>query len=498
MLTPEQLKEIADTMYPLLSRLTDWITKDIIERMIACMARSEAISFGETDKWQIILYQAAAGHYEALSNEIRKWTGKSEEEVRQIFMDAGMKAWEADNAFYVSHGLESVPFLKNEHLMNILVDCYQRTNGEIKNFTRTIAGASQQRFIQLCDDAHMKVMTGAQSYTGAMIDAVNDLSEHQLKIKYPSGHVDTIETAVLRCIRTGTAQASGNMTIQAMKDNGWDLIRVSAHLGARYGDGGENPGNHAWWQGKLYSLSGTSTEYPPFIGTTGYGTGPGLSGWNCRHSFGPGDPAHNPFNTYDDDENKKAYDLSQAQRSMERGIRKTKHKMMAEKAAADACTDDDTKQKFLEEYDRANKLLQIQNKEYQKFCADNGLRVMTDRLHTAKWDREQSRNALRTEAKMDKFIDTIMQAQKTSTGIPISEVSAHVFTRANFRGIRAEDVVDALTNPLDLGSIRVDRSQQFMGRKAIVPVNIDTGKVTSVWPMKSKTLRKLLRKKGLL
>ena len=498
MLTPEQLKEIADTMYPLLSRLTDWITKDIIERMIACMDRSEAIGFGETDKWQIILYQAAVGHYESLSNEIRKWAGKSEEEVRQIFLDAGIKAWDADNAFYVSHGLDSVQLLKNEHLMNILVDCYQRTNGEIKNFTRTIAGASQQRFIQLCDDAHIKVMTGAQSYTGAMIEAVNDLSEHQLKIKYPSGHVDTIETAVLRCIRTGTAQASGNMTIQAMMDNGWDLIRVSAHLGARYGDGGENPGNHAWWQGKLYSLSGTSAEYPPFRETTGYGTGPGLSGWNCRHSFGPGDPEHNPFHSYDDDENKKAYDLSQVQRSMERGIRKTKHKMMAAKAAADASTDDETKQKFLEEYDRANKNLQSQNREYQKFCKDNGLRVMTDRLNTAKWDREQSRNALLTEAKMDKFMDTIMQAQRTSTGIPISEISTHVFTRANFRGISAEDVVDALTNPLDLGNIRADRSQQFMGRKAIVPVNVDTGMLTSVWPMKSKTLRKLLRKKGLL
>ena len=87
---------------------------------------------------------------------------------------------------------------------------------------------------------------------------------------------------------------------------------------------------------------------------------------------------------------------------------------------------------------------------------------------------------------------------QTSTGIPISEISTHVFTRANFRGVSAEDVVDALTNPLDLGNIRADRSQQFMGRKAIVLVNVDTGRLTTVWPMKSKTLRKLLRKKGLL
>ena len=237
-----------------------------------------------------------------------------------------------------------------------------------------------------------------------------EIQFHEADVPYKGtkGFGVTIETAVLRCIRTGTAQASGNMTIQAMMDNGWDLIRVSAHLGARYGDGGENPGNHAWWQGKLYSLSGTSTEYPPFRETTGYGTGPGLSGWNCRHSFGPGDPEHNPFQSYDDDENKKAYDLSQVQRSMERGIRKAKHKAMAAKAAVDAARDDAAKKVFTEEYEKSVSLLQALNKEYQKFCKDNGLRVMTDRLNTAKWNREQAKAALRTEKMMDnRNVDTV-------------------------------------------------------------------------------------------
>lgn len=395
MLTPEQLKEIADTMYPLLNNLTDWITRDIIQRMMACIERAEDVGLGETDKWQIILYKAAAGHYEALSAEIQRWTGKSEEEVRQIFMDAGIQAWDADNAFYVANGMESVSLLADAHLMDILVDSYQRTNGEIRNFTRTLAGNSEKRFVEVCDAAHLKVMTGAQSYSEAVIDAVNELSENQMLVRYPSGHTDTIETAVLRCIRTGTAQASGNMSIQAMKDNGWDLIRVSAHLGARYGDGGENPGNHAWWQGKLYSLSGTSAEYPPFRETTGYGTGQGLSGWNCRHSFGPGDPNHNPYKDFDSEENKRAYDLSQKQRRMERQIRKTKHKMIALSAAHDVCTDDEACAKLREEYDRLNNTLRIQNEAYRKFCDDNGLRMLHDRLQTAKFGREQALKSLR-------------------------------------------------------------------------------------------------------
>ncbi len=394
MLTPDELRDIADTMYPKLDILTTWIAKDVISRLLACLNRKDVLSLGATDKWQLMVYQAAAGHYDALTAEIRRWTSLADDEIRQIFEAAGIKAWESDAAFYRSHGIEPVPILKDEGLMRVLADCYQRTAGEVKNFCQTIAGASQLRFISVCDDAHLKVMSGAQSYSAAMIEAVNALSKHQLKVKYPSGHVDTIETAVLRCVRTGTAQASGNMTIQSMKDNGWDLIRVSAHIGARYGDGGENPGNHFWWQGKLYSLSGTSDKYPNFTETTGYGTGEGLSGWNCRHSFGPGDPDHNPFKDFDEEDNKKAYDLSQKQRGMERSIRKQKHYLLSLEAAVDACKDDAAKQQFQDDYDSGAAELGKMNRLYHEFCEKNNLRELQDRLHTAKWERKNARRAI--------------------------------------------------------------------------------------------------------
>lgn len=44
---------------------------------------------------------------------------------------------------------------------------------------------------------------------------------------------------------------------------GWKIVLVSAHLGARTGDGGENFTNHFWWQGKFYRLDdedGSGTE----------------------------------------------------------------------------------------------------------------------------------------------------------------------------------------------------------------------------------------------
>lgn len=492
MLTPQELLEIVDTMYPLLDELNGWITADLIRRLMARMSRGEDLTFGATDKWQLELYKAAAGHYEDLEKKIKEWTKKSDAEVRAIFEDAGIRAWSYDDAFFVAQGFESVPLLKSETLMKVLVDTYQRTNGEIHNFTRTTAKHSEQRFMNVCDKAHLKVITGAESYTQAVKEAVEELADaNQMRVQYPSGHSDTIETAVLRCVRTGTAQASGNITMRGMEERDWDVILVSAHLGARYGDGGQNPGNHFWWQGKLYSRTGRTKELPDFIKNTGYGTGEGLCGWNCRHSFGPGTIGHNPYEGFDAEENKKAYDLSQKQRGMEASIRKSKTKLLGLKTAIDSCDDEETKQSLQQAYDETSEKLTAQNKAYNEFCESNGLKRYDDRLRSAKWNRSEATKAAQTARKIADFKDKIKSAGSTSTGIAINDVATHIYTRSNFRGASTDDIIDALTNPLKLGKIRTDMSQQFIGARATVAINTETGKVVTCWPTSSKKATKL-------
>lgn len=393
MLTPQELLQIVDTMHPLLDDLNEWITADLIKRLMARLGRGEDLLLTGTDEWQLQVYQSAGGHMEALQRKIQAFTKASEAEVKAIFEDAGIRAWDADDAFYVRHGLPSVSLLRSERMVQLLADSYRRTNGEIRNFTRTTAEASQKRLINLLDTAHFRVMSGAQSYTAAVKDAVNEVANKQTQVAYPTGHTDTIETAVLRAVRTGVAQASGNMSLQGMIDRDWDLIRVSAHLGARYGDGGKNPGNHFWWQGRLYSRTGRTKEYPPFEETTGYGTGEGLCGWNCRHSFGPGDPQHNPYVHFDEEANRKAYDLSQSQRRAESRIRRAKLKVLGLQTALEACTDDGAKATLQASYDKEALKLRRYNETYDKFCESNGLKKLQDRVTIAKWSRSEAAKA---------------------------------------------------------------------------------------------------------
>ncbi len=393
MLTPQQILEIIDTLYPQIDELNTWIMADIIKRLMARLGRGN-LYMTATDDWQLQVYQSAGGHLDAVQQEIKHWTKATDAEVKRIFEDAGIKALAYDSNFYIEHGLAGIELAQSESMIRLLEDAYQRTAGTVHNFTRTTAEASQQQLIKALDAAHFKVNSGAASYTQAVEEAVSSIVDTQTKVVYPSGHVDTIETAVLRAVRTGVAQAAGNMAVQGMEERDWDVVLVSAHIGARYGDGGKNPGNHFWWQGKHYSRTGRTPDLPLFMESTGYGTGEGLCGWNCRHSFGPGDIRHNPFAQFDTEENKKVYDLSQRQRTMESRIRRTKAKLVGLRTAIDAAQDAETKAALEDKYATTARLLERQNISYNQFCEDNSLKRLGERIQIAQWTREDARKSI--------------------------------------------------------------------------------------------------------
>lgn len=236
-------------------------------------------------------------------------------------------------------------------------------------------------------------MSGATSYSQAVREAVESVASGGVYVDYPSGHRDTIETATARAVRTGIAQAAGDIALKRMEEMDWDIILVSAHIGARTGDGGQNPGNHLWWQGQFYSRTGEDKRFPNFYEVTGYGTGVGLSGYNCRHSFGSGDGVNNPYADIQTADNVRMEKLEQRQRALERRVRKTKREVMGMQEAVDKCQDEAAKFELQQTLDQKSYLLSRQNKAYSEFCKENDLRPLSERLQIAKWSREQAAKA---------------------------------------------------------------------------------------------------------
>lgn len=390
MITPEQFQEIGETLLPLLDDLTEWIARDMIERFMICFGRGEEKLLTGTDEWQAWVLEQTGGNLDEIQKALAKSTGKSQQEIAKIFKDSGIQAARADAeaAAVTFSGL-------SPGMMAIITDAYERTVGEISNITRTTAGATNQAFIDICDAAYWKVRTGAQSYTAAMLEGVKALGQVQPIVRYPSGHKDTLEVAVLRSIRTGVAQSSGNMTIQQCKDMGWNHVLVSQHLGARVSD--TDPiADHAGWQGKVYCIAGKDAQFDNLLDATGYPENPlGLCGYNCRHSFTPFLPgvSRNNNKPVDTEANCRAYELSQTQRAMERRIRAQKRKCTALHAAVKNCEDPAGKAKLQEKYTQSAKRLQDQNAAYAKFCEENDLKPYHERLAVAGWDRSAASTA---------------------------------------------------------------------------------------------------------
>lgn len=461
MLTPEQLESVADTLIPIWDNLKEWITLNIIGRIIARLGRGEDISLSASDEWELSVYQEAGGFLEDIQNRIAQTVQVSENEIRNIFLDYGQQAIASDNAVFnsvfqsnqppnivvntptASSNITIPPIVQNSpvsseiipdsniitqpqtlpqaeisqtqtgtNLLNnisprmkdIMQDAYERTNGELRNFTRTTANSYQQELIKELDNAYLKVTSNAQGQWQAAQEAINNVIKYQGYVTYPSGHVDTIEVAIVRAIRTGVARMSGSLAIENAKEYGWNHVLVSSHLGARAGDGTESPGNHEYWQGKVYTISGESyiiidgekVFAPNLEQVTGYPTDPtGLCGYNCRHNLTPfKEGMRNTFKQYDSEENKKAYDLTQRLRAYERNIRKAKTEVMALSEAVKNCTDSSLLNSLNDKLDVAKDRLSKLNKAYEDFCTEHKLKLFYERLYVARTPRtlEQLQN----------------------------------------------------------------------------------------------------------
>lgn len=395
MLTPEYLYRITEGAEDIASQLHSNIMQKIIERMMIRLGRGEDYLLTATDKWQIEVLQEAGYLLEDIQKELADKTKKQIKEIQEAMEDAGVQALQWDDKIYQAAGLSPVPLLQSPALMRIMQRNYEATTGEWRNFTRTTANEAQRLFINQMDNAYNMVVSGAVSYTEAVRDVINNVSEVGLKVNYPSGYKMSIESATMMIVRTGISQAAAEVTTARMEEMDWDIVLVSAHLGARTGDGGQNPGNHLWWQGQFYSRTGRTKEYPDFKTATGYGTGEGLCGWNCRHSFGPGDGINNPFADKDIAyaDNYKIEKMQQRQRMLERRIRDSKRKVQNLQTAVDNCKDEKLKFELQQKLDRKSYTLSQQNKAYKQYCKDNDLKEYAERLRVARWSREQAAKA---------------------------------------------------------------------------------------------------------
>ena len=404
MLEPDYFYGKSDVLISYEQELEDWILQDIAMRLL----KAEAMA-GTTDMELYKLRQLGL-HQNEIVKQLSALTQKSTAEIRRLLQDAVLTSWDDDKSTLSRLGIDAVSPLENPVVMELLDAEFKKTLGEVNNLTRSTMMQSQRDLMNMLNEAEMRVAAGVQSYSAAVCDILDQYGRTGVMIDYPTGTRRTLEAAVRMCVVTSMNQTAAQVTNHYIAEHNVEYVLVSAHLGARtQGKGQPHLAGHDNWQGRCYKISGSEPDAPNLAETTGYdivnGTGHvlnplGLHGYNCRHSHKPWNKSlRNPYLDengnlkIDSEENRKVYELQQQQRAMERAIRQTKRQLLVKQAEIDGVAETDVKEMLQPEYDKLAYKLRMQNRKYNQFCADNGLRTQADRIKVAGFKREQAAKA---------------------------------------------------------------------------------------------------------
>ncbi|WP_243139003.1 MULTISPECIES: phage minor capsid protein [unclassified Faecalibacterium] len=415
MLPPSYLDQMPDAFVQLWQQVEDDILRDVARRI----SKMEALT--PTANWQLWRYQQT----EALRNDVvkllAKYTGKSETAIRKLLLQAATEAMEREDAIYYHYDMEPPPFEESAALNNLLDAGARQTCGTWQNLTATTANTVTGAFERTLDAAWLKVSTGAFDYKAAVKQAVDSLADEMPMVTYPSGHKDSIEVAARRAILTGVNQTAGKLQVARADEMGVEFFETTAHGGARP--------SHAEWQGRQFHRGGAvdykGKHYPDFEAATGYGTGAGLCGWNCRHQFFAcfpelGDPPAwtreqletlNARNIEWNGKKYTAYEISQMQRARERSVRRWKKRYLAEDAAGLDPTD-------------AAVRLRAARQSLAEFAQATGGRVDSARVSVPKFGRSEASRASAQVRKASSTYSSLNTKAKPVTMQSIANVKA--------------------------------------------------------------------------
>lgn len=331
-MTQGELEKMPQPFAEILSELEMRILKDIVERI-----RINGFSSATAD-WEISRLQQLGESEENIRKWIQETLQKTDEETDKIFSDDVYREYYGHERAYQLAGMEQIPFEQNLQLQALIEAARRQTKDTFRNMTastgfairnpatgKIIHSPTMEFYQKTLDAAMMDLHSGAFSYNTVLQRTISTLTNSGLRwIDYDSGHRDRVDVAVRRAVMTGFRQVQGKINEQVAEQLQTDSYEVTYHVGARP--------THQPWQGRVWT-------YQELQSICGLGSVTGLHGANCYHDYRPFPPGS--VRTYTDEQldqmiaeentpkeyNGKqytTYEALQAQRRMERNMRKTR------------------------------------------------------------------------------------------------------------------------------------------------------------------------------
>ena len=373
MISPAKLDKLPAEVVNLVQELQEEIISDICRRI------SKANFLTPTAEWELYKANQLNLSYKEVNRRIARRLKVREQTIREIYTDAVRQALKEDADIYrIAAAMGKLPddtgakidrYFRSASFSQLLSKGLKSSKGQLRNLCNSMAAETNRQLSDAMDLAHLKVISGAFSYNDAVYAAVKSLADKGIaRVEYPSGRRDNADVCVRRAVLSSVNKSCCDIQLDLAKEVGSNYVEVTAHIGARP--------SHAEWQGQIYSLVRGDPKYPYFYDATGYGTGEGLGGWNCRHNFFPyfegiDTPYHSP--DFTKTENNEYYALTQKQRAYERAVRDSKRQLAALDGARQSAEDPQLRARLDSDFARRSVTLKNREARLDAFIRDNDL-----------------------------------------------------------------------------------------------------------------------------
>lgn len=380
-----------------LTSIYDRIELELLRNLASAFANAK---FGGATEWRAQMLERMGWYNRKNAAMIARYSGQSEKAVAEIFRDLSVKALAGEETVYQTafdRGLlppgKGRPVNPEESaaISQVLDAAIAGADSYLNLVNTTCAECAQSAYIDVVNKTYIETATGIKDYNTAIRQAVNTLAQNGLTtvtyhrrdgtaIQYP------VDAAVRRNIMTSIGQTTARMQLTRAEEWGSNYMEVTSHAGARP--------SHAEWQGQVYMIHGSSDEYKNLYDATGYGTGDGLCGWNCRHNLYPFIPGISVRGSFpiDEAQNQREYELTQQQRKLERKVRQLRRECLVSNAMGNRA-----------QFMKASARLKNKEAELKDFMERTD-RTQAARVSTAGFGRSVSQKAVQANKKVKQNI----------------------------------------------------------------------------------------------
>lgn len=259
--------------------LEEEIMRDVVRRITKTKKITSAAD------WQLQRYMVMGHSTEDVEEIVRTALDGNENDVAEAYRQVIESEYVRSKEMYEQVNAHFVPYEENYELQQLTNALIRQSNEELFNISkslgfmvdmgngRTVFSPLSEIYNDYLDNAIVMMASGAFDYNTLLRKVVRQMTASGLRtVDYVSGRSNRVDVAARRALLTGMGQLTGRISDMNGEALGTDKFEVDRHPGARP--------KHAVWQGRVWTRK-------QLVDVCGLGTGPGLLGWDCRHTYYP-------------------------------------------------------------------------------------------------------------------------------------------------------------------------------------------------------------------